>query len=155
MISKADIFPAGTMELHGIPNDIMHNINPLTIIIFIPIMDRLVYPFLRRMGIPFKPITRITTGFLVGSLAMSWAAIVQHLIYRSPPCYRFPSADSCESGHNKVHVAIQTPAYFFIGLAEIFGSITGLEYAYTKAPPSMKSFVSHLYASSHDQSFPR
>lgn len=44
------ISQAGTMELHGIPNDIMQNINPLTIIIFIPIIDRLVYPMLRKFG---------------------------------------------------------------------------------------------------------
>lgn len=129
------------MQLHGIPNDIMQNIDPLTIIIFIPIMDRLVYPFLRKIGIKFRPITRITWGFILGSMAMAYAAIVQHLIYISPPCYNAPSADSCKSGNN-VHVAVQTPAYLFIGLSEIFASITGLEYAFTKAPPSMKSFVS-------------
>lgn len=46
---------------------------------------------------------------------------------------------------NKVHVAVQTPAYLFTGLAEIFTSITGFEYAFTKAPPSMKSFVMALF----------
>ncbi|WEW57882.1 peptide transporter ptr2 [Emydomyces testavorans] len=45
------ISQAGTMELHGIPNDIMQNIDPMTIIIFIPICDRLLYPFLRKIGI--------------------------------------------------------------------------------------------------------
>jgi POT family proton-dependent oligopeptide transporter len=33
----------------------------------------------------------------------------------------------------------------FIGISEIFASVTSLEYAYMKAPPSMKSFVSSLY----------
>ncbi|KAI9820420.1 MAG: peptide transporter ptr2 [Thelocarpon impressellum] len=138
------ISQAGTMELHGIPNDIMQNIDPLTIVIFIPIIDRFVYPGLRKVGIKFQPITRITWGFIMGSLAMAYAAIVQHLIYTSPPCYNMPSADSCESG-NKVHVAVQTPAYLLIGLSEIFASITGLEYAFTKAPPSMKSFVMSMF----------
>ena len=138
------ISQAGTMELHGIPNDIMQNIDPLTIIIFIPIFDRLIYPLLRRFGIRFKPITRITWGFFFGALAMAYAAIVQHIIYISPPCYNAPSAKSCEAG-NHVHVALQTPAYLFIGISEIFASITGLEYAYTKAPPSMKSFVMSLF----------
>lgn len=32
-----------------------------------------------------------------------------------------------------------------IGISEIFASVTGLEYAYTKAPPNMKSFVQSIY----------
>lgn len=142
------ISQAGQMQLHGIPNDIMQNIDPITIIIFIPIMDRLVYPGLRKLGIPFKPITRITFGFFFAAAAMVYAAIVQHLIYTAPPCYASPlqcpaSNDGAE--HNHIHVAVQTPAYLFIGLSEIFASITGLEYAYTKAPSSMKSFVMSLF----------
>src|SRR2546421_4272130 len=135
------------MQLHGIPNDIMQNIDPLTIIIFIPIMDSLVYPFLRKIHIPFKPVTRITFGFVFASLAMAYAAIVQHLIYTAPPCYTSPMDTSCDpnGSGNHVHVAVQTPAYLLIGLSEIFASITGLEYAFTKAPPSMKSFVMAMF----------
>ncbi|EFR05005.1 peptide transporter PTR2-A [Nannizzia gypsea CBS 118893] len=139
---------ASTMQLHGIPNDIMQNINPLAIIIFIPICDRIVYPLLRKRGIKFKPITRITTGFLFASIAMAYAAIVQHLIYSSPPCYNTPmKCDASKNGKlpNQIHVAVQSPAYLMIGLSEIFASITGLEYAYTKAPPSMKSFVMAMF----------
>lgn len=135
------------MELHGIPNDIMQNIDPLTIIIFIPIMDSLIYPLLRRVGIPFRPITRIAMGFVFAALSMAYAAIVQHLIYKSPPCYDAPLACAAANGSspNQVHVAVQTPAYLLIGLSEIFASITGLEYAFTKAPPSMKSFVMSIF----------
>lgn len=99
-------------------------------------------------GFPFRPISRITTGFFLASLSMAYAAIVQHLIYTKPPCYTFPK--KCPASNdgllgNNIHVAIQTPAYLFIGLSEIFTSITGLEYAYTKAPASMKSFVTALF----------
>ena len=135
------------MELHGIPNDIMQNIDPLTIILFIPIFDRIVYPLLRRWGIPFRPITRIAVGFVFAAISMAYAAIVQHLIYNAGPCYTAPlacpAANDTEPNH--IHVAVQTPAYFFIAVSEIFASITGLEYAFTKAPPSMKSFVMSLF----------
>jgi POT family proton-dependent oligopeptide transporter len=125
---------AGTMQLHGIPNDIMQNIDPITVVVFIPIIDRLLYPTLRKMGIQFKPITRIFWGFLMGSLAMAYAAVVQNLIYSAAPCFNHPL--KCPAGkiadgkyeHNRVHVAVQAPAYFFIALSEIFASITGLEY---------------------------
>ncbi|KAK9459794.1 POT family-domain-containing protein [Lipomyces oligophaga] len=139
---------AGQMNTHGIPNDIMQNIDPIAIIIFIPICDSLLYPYLRKIGIPFRPITRIFFGFLFGALAMAYAAIVQQMIYNSGPCYSYPLAcDASKDGTipNDIHVAVQSPAYFFIALSEIFASITGLEYAYTKAPVSMKSFVMSLF----------
>lgn len=54
----------------NVPNDIMQNIDPIALIIFIPIMDRIVYPGLRRIGIPMRPIMRITLGFLLAAIAM-------------------------------------------------------------------------------------
>ena len=70
-------------ELHGIPNDLLGNIDALTIIIFIPILNSCLYPILRRSGIFFRPIARITVGFIFTGLAMLYAAGVQHLIYIS------------------------------------------------------------------------
>lgn len=132
------------------PNDFMQNFDPISILVFTPILDRIVYPILRRMGIELRPITRITIGFTLAACCMAYAAIVQHLIYSAGPCFKAPGA--CPAGMdgesplpNHVHIAVQTPAYVFIGLAEIFISVTGLEYAYTKAPPSMKSFVQSMY----------
>lgn len=140
---------AGQMEGHGIPNDLMQNFDPISIIVFIPLLEAIVYPLMRRLKIPFRPITRIALGFVVASLAMMYASIVQHLIYSAGPCYQHPlCAASIVDGQaygNNVHIAIQTPAYVFIGISEIFASVSGLEYAYTKAPPSMKSFVQSMY----------
>ncbi|KAL2864319.1 peptide MFS transporter [Aspergillus lucknowensis] len=140
---------AGQMQGHGIPNDLMQNFDPISIIVFIPILETLVYPLLRRMHIPFRPISRISLGFIVASLAMMYAAIVQHLIYSAGPCYDSPLCDASvvdgTAQGNRIHIAIQTPAYMFIGISEIFASVSGLEYAYTKAPPSMKSFVQSMY----------
>lgn len=139
------------MEGHGIPNDLMQNFDPISILVFAPILDQLVYPLLQKMHINFRPITRISLGFGVASLSMMYAAIVQHLIYKAGPCYGQPlncPAAMTPDGEilpNRIHIAIQTPAYMFIGISEIFASVTGLEYAYMKAPPSMKSFVQSMY----------
>jgi proton-dependent oligopeptide transporter, POT family len=83
---------------------------------------------------------------------MSYAAWVQHLIYTSPPCYTQPlhcaAATSIPGGpvaHNAVNVLVQTPAYVLIALSEICASVTGLEYAFTQAPASMKSVVNAVF----------
>ncbi|KAH7125877.1 POT family-domain-containing protein [Dactylonectria macrodidyma] len=141
---------AGQMRGHGMPNDFMQNFDPVSILVFTPLLESVVYPLLRKVGIELRPILRITIGFWLAALCLAYAAIVQHLIYSAGPCYDSPG--NCAAGEvggktisNNVHIAIQTPAYVFIGLSEIFISVTGLEYAYTKAPPSMKSFVQSIY----------
>jgi POT family proton-dependent oligopeptide transporter len=69
-----------TMKLGGVPNDILSNLDPIAIIIIVPIMDSLVYPFLRRRGIRFTPIKKITAGFILGSFAMLWASVLQYYV---------------------------------------------------------------------------
>ncbi|KAH6683382.1 putative peptide transporter PTR2 [Halenospora varia] len=140
---------AEQMRGHGIPNDLMQNFDPIAILFFAPILDQIVYPFFQKHHIKFRPIARISFGFIVASLSMCYAAILQHYIYKSGPCYDRPLCDLSEVNGvnigNNIHIAIQTPAYMLIGISEIFASVTGLEYAYMKAPPSMKSFVQAMY----------
>ncbi|KAJ2958319.1 hypothetical protein NQZ79_g6080 [Umbelopsis isabellina] len=133
---------AAEMWTGNVPNDIIQNIDPFVLIITIPIMDRVVYPTLRRYGYPMKPIFRITLGFLFASISMAYAAGVQSMIYKSAPYYE--GVGEAGAG-NWISAGIQIPAYAFIALSEIFASITGLEYAYKKAPESMKSLVMALF----------
>lgn len=68
---------AAVMELHGLPNDILNNLDPFALIILIPIFDMIIYPFFRKIGFNFTPLKRIACGFFTGALAMVWAAVVQ------------------------------------------------------------------------------
>jgi chromosome transmission fidelity protein 1 len=134
------------MQLHGLPNDILPNIDPITIIALIPLMDRIIYPFIRtRLHFAFTPITRISLGFFFATLAMFYAGILQSVIYHSPPCFSRPLKCEGKPSPNSIHVAWQTPAYIFIAVSEILASITGLELAYAKAPENMKSFIMSLF----------
>ncbi|OLL22606.1 putative peptide transporter ptr2 [Neolecta irregularis DAH-3] len=136
------ISQAGEMELGNTPNDLLINIDPIALVIFIPIFDRFLYPYLRRIGIRFLPITRITYGFFSASIGMAYTAILEHVIYSTGPCY-IHLTESCPQ--NNIGVWTQSGIYVLIAISEIFTSITGLEYAFTKAGPSMKSFVMSLY----------
>ncbi|GAB1521531.1 hypothetical protein RhiTH_004628 [Rhizoctonia solani] len=137
-MSNNIVSQAGTMSTHGVPNDLLQNIDPIAIIIIIPLMDRIVYPGLRRMGWVVRPIQRITFGFILAALSMVYTAVLQNAIYRTNPCGRFVS--NCDTP-SSLNVWLQTPAYVLIAASEIFASITGLEYAFTKAPLRMKSLV--------------
>ncbi|KAJ2055250.1 peptide transporter ptr2, partial [Coemansia sp. S2] len=90
-----------------------------------------------------RPVTRITIGFLVAALAMAYAAIIQHLVYTTGPYYTHPGEG--ENGFNDISAGLQVPAYILIAIAEIFASVTGLEYAYKQAPESMKSIVMSIF----------
>lgn len=141
---------AGQMAGHGIPNDLMQNFDAISIIVFLPIVDQVLMPLLRKHKIPFPPINRIVAGFWIGSLAMVYACVIQYYIYQAGPCYGQPLCDAATDANgviqgNNLHIATQTGAYMLIGISEIFASVTGLEYAYTKAPPSMKSFVQSMF----------
>lgn len=137
---------AAQMELHGLPNDILQAINSIAIIIFIPICESYVYPFIRRFT-PLKAVSKIAIGFMFAASSMVYAAVLQHYIYKAGPCFDHPKecAPQFQDVPNHVHIAVQTPAYVLMAFSEIFASITGLEYAYTKAPVSMKSFIMSLF----------
>ena len=137
---------AGTMELNGLPNDLIQNLNPIALLIFIPIFDKLLYPQLARMGINFTPLKKIQAGFICAMLSMIVAAVVQHFIYTKSPCGEF--ASKCEEPP-PLTVWAQTPAYILIAFSEIFASITGLEYAYTKSPKNMRSLVTGVFWFTH------
>ncbi|CAL5869777.1 uncharacterized protein PFLUO_LOCUS4007 [Penicillium psychrofluorescens] len=114
------ISQAGQMALHGTPNDLLQNLDPIALCIFIPLLDLGIYPMLRKFKINFSPVRRIFTGFLLASISMVYASVLQHYIYISPP--------------NSIHVWIQAPAYVFVAFSEAFIIVTGLELAFTHAP---------------------
>jgi len=139
---------AAGMTLNGTPNDLIQNLNPISIIIMIPIFDRIIYPFLRARNINFSPIKRIFAGFLVAGLAMVYASVLESYQNKLSPCRggifdKQPAACTINKQHSptRLNVWIVAGPYILVGMAEIFASITSLEYAFTKAPKRMKSVV--------------
>ncbi|CAO3621308.1 unnamed protein product [Mucor fragilis] len=131
-ISNNLISQAGTMWTGNVPNDIMQNIDPITLVITLPIMDRIVYPTLRRYGINLGPIFRISLGFFFAAVGMAYTAGIQSMIYANTSEY-------------PISAGYQIPSYVFVAFSEVFASVVGNEYAYKKAPQSMKSIVMALF----------
>jgi POT family proton-dependent oligopeptide transporter len=136
------ISQAGQMQTGGTPNDLLPALNQVSCIIMGPLIQMVLYPFLHRRRIYVGPITRIAIGFGFVALSMLYAAVVQHMIYSSSPCYNRPS-DCIHSAVERSGptVWIQAPIYFLISTGEIFSYVTGLEYAYDHSPKGMEIIV--------------
>lgn len=141
-MSNNMITQAGQMSLYGLPNDVLTVFNAASVVILVPLFESVIYPFIRRFT-PFRAITRITWGFVFLGLAMIYAGVLQHFINSNAAC----KGDACADTNlkNRAHVAIQAPAYVIIAIAEVLLAISGIEYAYTKAPASMKTFIMAIY----------
>ncbi|KAK4699189.1 proton-dependent oligopeptide transporter, POT family, partial [Phenoliferia sp. Uapishka_3] len=139
---------SAVLNTHGAPNDLINNIDPIAIIILIPLLDIFIYPILRRMGISLSPIRKIFWGFMTASASMLGAALIQVYVYKNSPCGYAASTCADAAGNALVpdiNVWIQTPVYFLIALSEVLASITSLEYAYTKAPKSMRGMIQAIF----------
>ena len=140
---------SATLRLNGVPNDLINNLNPITLVIFIPLMDFFIYPALRKYRINFTPIKRITWGFFIASAAMISSAVLQYYIYQLSACpddYVNEGVWTNNSGEEiscvaPINVWVQAVPYCLIGFSEIFASITSLEYAFSKAPENMRGLV--------------
>ena len=139
------IAQAGTMQTHGLPNDILFSLNTISVLVFLPFFQNWIYPALGKRKINFSPKHRIGAGLFCAALAIGYAAGIQHLIYVTGPCFNHPL--KCLGGGipDDVSVGAQTPAYAFLRWAEILAIVSGTELAYSRAPASMKSIVQALF----------
>lgn len=103
-------------------------INPLLIMLFIPGFAYFLYPLLNRM-FHLSPLRKIIIGMFIAGFSFALLAIAQIQIMSGAT----PS------------ILWQFFAYVILTSAEVMVSITGLEFSYTQAPNSMKSFVMGLW----------
>lgn len=70
--------------------DQMQTINPILILVLIPIFDVAIYPLIKKCGINFSPLRRMAVGMILAALAFVAAALVQLEIDKTLP--DFPSS---------------------------------------------------------------
>ena len=103
-------------------------INPLLIMIFIPLFTYAVYPLLNKI-FELTAIRKIMIGMFIAAFSFALIAIAQMQI----------DAGATPS------ILWQFFAYIILTASEVMVSITGLEFSYTQAPNSMKSFIMGLW----------
>ncbi len=109
----------------------MQAANPLLIVILVPLFNRWGYPALARFIEP-TALNKMSAGLALTVLSFALAAWIQTRI---------------DEGLTPT-IGWQLLAYLFLTAAEVMVSITGLEFSYTQAPNTMKSFVMSFYMAS-------
>jgi proton-dependent oligopeptide transporter, POT family len=102
--------------------------NPFLILALIPIFQYGVYPAINSF-FPLTPMRKMSIGLFVTTAAFAIPAMIQVWIDKG----QTPS------------IGWQILAYLVITAAEVMVSITALEFAYTQAPRTMKSFLVSFY----------
>ncbi|HTD39165.1 MAG TPA: POT family MFS transporter [Mucilaginibacter sp.] len=103
--------------------------NPVFLLLFIPIFNYWVYPWFNKIGLKATPLRRLGVGLVLTALSFVIIALIQTNIDHG--------------GHPSIWW--QVFAYVILSAAEVLVSITGLEYAYTHSPKSMKSTMTAIW----------
>ncbi|TNF37583.1 MAG: hypothetical protein EP329_02790 [Deltaproteobacteria bacterium] len=103
----------------------MAALNPLMVMLIIPLLNVALWGPLKRRGKEIKPLVKMAIGMFMAAGAFAIAALLQQVIEAKGP--------------GEVHAIWQVFQYLIMTTAEVLVSVTGLEFAYTQAPRAMKS----------------
>lgn len=109
--------------------EMLNSLNPLFIMLLLPIFNAYIYPALDRSSFNLTPLKKIGIGLFLVSCSFVCAGFIQYLL---------------DTGHN-VNAMWQSVGYLLITLSEVLISITGLEFAYTQAPKNMKATITGFW----------
>ncbi|XP_024395190.1 uncharacterized protein [Physcomitrium patens] len=130
------VFQANTMDGRvpwlfniTIQPDQMQALNPVLILVMIPLFDQIIYPFLEYHRFSLRAVPRMVIGMILSAIAFLFSGLLQLAI------------DNHAASGQSLSILWQIPQYVVITAGEIMFSITGLEFAYSQAPDSMKAVV--------------
>ncbi len=107
----------------------MQLVNPALVMLLIPVTTGIVYPFFKRLGWELNPLRRMPIGMALGATSFVIAGLLN-----------VPVASG-----QKISVVWQVLPYVVLTIGEILVSVTGLEFAYTQAPLTMKSVIQSFW----------
>lgn len=107
----------------------MQALNPLLVMLLIPLNNIALFPLMRKLGIEPTPLRRMTAGIALSAAA--WIVVGNLQV-------------ALDAG-DAVSIAWQIAPYALLTLGEVLVSATGLEFAYSQAPASMKGVIMALW----------
>ncbi len=123
----------------------MQTVNPALVMILIPLNNLVVFPWLRKRGHPLTALGKMTAGMALAGLSWVAAGIIQIMIDGDPKIVMlYPLNGQLTAGtmvQSEVWIYWQILPYVLLTLAEVLVSATGLEFAYSQAPLSMKGVI--------------
>ncbi|UKE48725.1 POT-type proton-dependent oligopeptide transporter [Xanthomonas cerealis] len=103
----------------------MQALNPALVMLLIPFNNLVLYPLLRRGGYEPTALRRMTAG--IGFSGLAWIVV--------------GTLQVAMDGGDALSIAWQILPYALLTFGEVLVSATGLEFAYSQAPQSMKGVV--------------
>ncbi|MES2261514.1 MAG: oligopeptide:H+ symporter [Pseudomonadota bacterium] len=103
----------------------MQAVNPLLVMLLIPFNNLVIYPLMRGIGIEPTALRRMGTGIALTGIAWLVIGWIQVTMDAGTP----------------MSILWQLLPYAILTLGEVLVSATGLEFAYSQAPPSMKGSI--------------
>jgi POT family proton-dependent oligopeptide transporter len=108
----------------------MQALNPALVMLIIPFNNMVVYPWLRRRGKEPSQLGRMGLGIALAGV--SWIAVgAMQLVI---------------DGGQAISIAWQVLPYVLLTAGEVLVSATGLEFAYSQAPTSMKGAIMSFWS---------
>lgn len=123
-----DDFEPHLFGFHVDPDQVQA-LNPLFIVVLLPIVSIGLWRLLGRLGLHMRPTDKMLVGFLLTAAGMALMA----------------TAGFLASPEHKVSLWWQVVTFLLITLAELCISPVGLELAFTAAPPTMKGFITGCF----------
>ncbi|MGV7211487.1 oligopeptide:H+ symporter [Oxalobacteraceae bacterium A2-2] len=103
----------------------MQAVNPILVLLLIPLNNFALFPLMRKLGVEPTPLRRMTAGIALSGAAWIAVALIQIEMDGGAP----------------VSILWQLLPYVLLTLGEVLVSATGLEFAYSQAPASMKGII--------------
>ena len=117
----------GFVSFEMLPDQLQF-LNALFVMILVPFFSFILYPFIDKF-FKLSPLRKISAGMFLTALSFVVVALAEEQI------------------QNKIEITImwQVVAYLILTASEVLVYGTGLEFSYSQAPQSMKSFIMGMY----------